>query len=191
MTERIAGRETSRTNASDEETLAREVPAEFEAALCRYHDELLRYMRTRLDDHAAAADLVQEACARIMRYRDRLEGEALRSMLYRIVNNLLVDHWRRAQARNLKEHVPIEDEPLAAPDPSPEDALAEEQRLAALKKAIQSLPPKRRRVLIMARLQGKPHAEVARECGISVSGVEKHLARAIVACGDLMRKWDL
>lgn len=191
MAERIAGRGTTRADASGEEALAREVPAEFEAALCHYHAELLRYLHTRLDDHAAAADLVQEACARIMRYRDRLEGEALRSMLYRIVNNLLVDHWRRSQARNLKEHVPIEDEPLAAPEPSPEDALAEEQRLAALKKAIQSLPPKRRRVLILARLQGLSHAEVARECGISVSGVEKHLARAIVACGDLMRKLDL
>lgn len=183
MPKRVAGLETPGSTG--------EGSAEFEADLCRYHAELLRYLHTRLDDHAIAADLVQEACVRIMRYRERLEGDALRSMLYRIVNNLIVDHWRRTEARNLKDHVPIEDEPLAAPDPQPEDALAEEQRLAALKRAIQSLPPKRRRVLILARLKGKSHAEVARECGISISGVEKHLARAIVACGDLMRNLDL
>lgn len=183
MPKRVAGLETPGSTGQGS--------AEFEADLCRYHAELLRYLHTRLSDHAVAADLVQEACARILRYRDRLEGDALRSMLYRIVNNLLVDHWRRAEARNLKEHVPVEDQHLAAPEPLPEDAIAEEQRLAALKRAIQALPPKRRRVLVLARLQGKPHAEVARECGISISGVEKHLARAIVACGDLLRKLDL
>lgn len=189
--ERVVGAGSTGADAADGEAVNREPPAAFEADLCRYHTELLRYLRTKLNDHNVAADLVQEACVRIMRYRERLEGDALRSMLYRIVNNLLVDHWRRTEARNLKDHVPIEDEPLAAPDPQPEDALVEEQRLAALKRAIQSLPPKRRRVLILARLQGKPHAEVARECDISVSGVEKHLARAIVACGDLLRKSDL
>lgn len=165
--------------------------ARFDADLARFHAELLRYTRSRVNDIEVAADLVQEACVRVMRYRGTLGSESLRSMLYRIINNLLADHWRRAQTRFADAHVSLDAEPIPALAPLPEDALADEERMAALKRAIMSLPPKRRQILILARLQGKSHSEIARECGITVSTVEKHLARAIVACGVFVGNQDL
>lgn len=165
--------------------------AAFDANLERLHAELLRYTRSRVNDIEVAADLVQEACLRVMRYRGTLGSESLRSMLYRILNNLLADHWRRAQTRFTHAHVPLDAEPIPALGPLPEDALADEERMAALKRAIMALPPKRRQILILARLHGKSHSEIARECGITVSTVEKHLARAIVACGELVGNQDL
>lgn len=170
---------------------AHDSAASFEADLARHHAELLRYLRARLNDRELAADVVQEACIRVLRYRDQLSGDSLRSMLYRIVNNLLADHWRRNQARSADDHICIDDEPVADPQPQPDEVLAQAQRMAALKRAVMALPPKRRQVLIMVRLQGQCQADVARALGITVSAVEKHLARAIVACGDLVGNLDL
>jgi RNA polymerase sigma factor (sigma-70 family) len=87
--------------------------------------------------------------------------------------------------------VSLDDEEIADNVPLPEDALAEEERRNALKRAIMTLPPKCRNVFIMARLQGKPHSEIARECGITVSAVEKHLSRALLTCGALVGNKDL
>lgn len=173
------GAGTSRANAA------------FDADLERLSVELLRYTRTRISDAEVAADVVQDACLRAMRYRGSLGAESLRSMLYRIVNNLLADHWRRASFRNAEGHVPLDPETMVAVEPQPDEELAEEQRMAALKRAIMALPPKRRQVLILARLQGKSHTEIAQICGITVSTVEKHLARAIIACGETVGKLDL
>lgn len=177
------------TDNDDTEEKAREA---FDADLCSYHDELFRHLKSRLDDRDAASDLVQETCIRALRYRDRLDGDPLRPLLYRIANNLLVDHWRRNQRHHEDQHIPLtEAEPIAADLRAPEDALADAQRLAALKRAIRALPPKRRRVFVLVRLHGKSYAEVARRCGISVGAVEKHVARAVVFCGERLRRKPL
>lgn len=173
------------------EGAARDGAGSFEADLERCHAELLRYLRTRLQDRDAAADLVQEASLRALRYRDQLTGDALRSMLYRIANNLLADHWRRAQVRGGDDWVDIDTEPIADTQPQPDEALVQAQRMVLLKRAVMALPPKRRQVLVMVRLQGLCHAEAARRLGITVSAVEKHLARAIAACGDHVGSYDL
>lgn len=186
MTSDVAG-----VGAAHGDGLFSEPQTGFDADLGRFHTELLRYVRSRLNDNEIAADLVQESCVRALRYRDSLSGERLRSMLYRIANNLLADHWRRAQTRHTGAHVSLEDQEIADNVPLPEDALAEEERRAALKRVIMSLPPKCRNVFIMARLQGKPHSEIARECGITVSAVEKHLSRALLTCGALVGNKDL
>lgn len=174
------------------ETFVEKARTGFDADLCGFHGELLRYLSSRVNDRDAAADLVQETCIRALRYREELSGTSLRSMLYRIANNLVTDYWRRAQTHHTAEHVSLlESEPIAVNMPLPEEVLEQQQRLAALKHAVMALPPKRRRVFIMARLQGKSHSEIAHACGISISAVEKHLARAIVACSARVGKQDL
>lgn len=165
--------------------------AVFEADLGRLHVEISRYLRSRMHDAATAEDLAQETCMRALRYRPTLHGDGLRSMLYRIANNLLADHWRRAHSRNVDQHVPIEEDALPSQAPAMEDLLIGEQRREALKRAIMRLPPKCRQVFIMARVQGLPHSRIAAECGITVATVDKHLARAIVICADIISGQDL
>jgi RNA polymerase sigma-70 factor (ECF subfamily) len=53
------------------------------------------------------------------------------------------------------------------------------QELAAFRDAVNRLPPRCRAVFILRKLELLPHEEIARRLGITVSTVDKQLARAL------------
>ena len=67
------------------------------------------------------------------------------------------------------------------PDPAPStvDSIIADQERAVLHRAIADLPPGAARALRLHRFEGLGQVDVAREMGISRSGVEKHLATAM------------
>jgi len=74
--------------------------------------------------------------------------------------------------------------------PGPDRHLLARRDLEALEAAITALPPKCRTVFLLSRIEGLSNAEVAKRCGISVKMVEKHLAKAIVACRARVGNFD-
>ena len=110
-----------------------------------------------------------------------------RAYLFRMANNLVLDTRRgrrRAMARDhgwlaLEGHADAPAEARADPAPDAETVMAHAQELALLRAAIDALPPGAARALRLHRIDGLPHADVARIMGISRSGVEKHLAVAL------------
>lgn len=72
-------------------------------------------------------------------------------------------------------------------------ALAEEQldankKLAALAMAVALLPPQCRRVFIMARVEGLRHKQIASRLSITVSNVEKLVAKGLLKCNRYLRE---
>lgn len=148
----------------------------------RHHAELLRVLRSRLPNEQDAADLAQEAYARLLRYEGQYTADELRRMLFRIASNLLTDHWRWSRLRSASTHMPIDDLDVDSGLPSQDRQLAGEQRLKKLEEAILAMPEKRRMTFILSRIQGMTNYEIAERCAISVKTVEKHLAIALAEC---------
>ncbi len=161
-----------------------EVCARFDDALARHRPELLRYLRTKVANEADAADIAQDACARLLLYRDRPDsGVDPRLMLFRIANHLVVDYYRHFHRHRAGEHVTLDDAgPLPSADPPQLERIAAEQALLALKRAIERLPSRQRLVFMLNRFQGLTYAQIARKLEISETMVEKHIARAMLAC---------
>ena len=158
--------------------------AGFDASLAECRDDLLAYLRKQLGDGETAADLAQEALARMMKYRDAPEIEDRRSMLFRIATNLVAEHHRTQARRHEAMHVPLSDaDPLPTDTPSVE-AIVEARRMVDLliKRAILGLPPRCALAFTLSRFDGLSHQEIANIMGISAKMVEKHVARALVAC---------
>jgi RNA polymerase sigma-70 factor (ECF subfamily) len=63
-----------------------------------------------------------------------------------------------------------------------EQELETQRELEALGTVVAALPPQCRRVLIMRKIFGFTHREIARHMDISVRTVEKHLAKALQRC---------
>ncbi len=151
----------------------------------RYHCELLNFLARQVNDRDAAADLVQESYARVLAVQH--SGQAVldvRALLYHTARNLVIDHYRRAKVRH-HDHLDVIPEDQNPPTPQhlqPEEALASQQVIRAYVAAIKALPPRCREAFVLHVFDELSHAQIARHMGISVSMVEKHVVRGMVAC---------
>lgn len=151
----------------------------------RFYRELLNFLNRQVHDRDTAADLAQESYARVLAAQQAgppvLDARAL---LYRTARNLVTDQHRRAEVRRHEnlDTVTEPDEQCAPAHLQPEEALASRQTVHAYAQVIENLPPRCREAFVLHIIEGLPQAEIARQMGISVSMVEKHVIRGTLAC---------
>jgi RNA polymerase sigma factor (sigma-70 family) len=127
-----------------------------------------------------AEDLIQEAFIRLHQYCRTHEVRQEEAFLVRTVQNLSVDAHRASHA-DLYVSDPIERLQLLDTRPTPDEDLALTQRLDQVRAVLDSLKPRTREIFLMHRLDGHSSGQIAADFGISVSAVEKHIARAVLA----------
>lgn len=125
-----------------------------------------------------ARDLVQEAFLRLSSIDLRRSGSISRPAEYlrQIARNLLKDRAKAARRHAVDAHVNADDCDLAGVDELAR--LEARDSLVRLESAIKSLKPKTREIFMAHHLEGLGYAEIAARTGLSVSGVEKQVARA-------------
>ena len=135
-----------------------------------------------------AEDLVQEAFVRLQAYVEAHEVETPEAFLVRTAVNLSVDQNRRRR-RAPFDHRAANLELAVDSSPRPDEVLDAQERLRRAREGLMQLSPRTRRILLGQRLDGLSHAELARQEGISVSAVEKHVAKAMAFMTGWMRQW--
>lgn len=155
-----------------------------------HYDELIAFVRRKVDCPALAADIVQETYVRLAGGPAPGLARNPRAFLYRVAGNLVIDHLRQRQSR--AKHVTSDPLPEAVADaePSAEARLEARQRLALLAAAVDELPPRCRQVFILRKLEGLEQAEIAEALGISRNMVEKHLRKALLHCAMRLKQLD-
>ncbi|MEZ5317099.1 MAG: sigma-70 family RNA polymerase sigma factor [Vicinamibacterales bacterium] len=138
----------------------------------------LRFVRS----HEDAADLAQDVFVRAFKGLDRFKGEAsLGTWLYRVGVNVCLN--RIAVKRPASEPLePTEHVDVRAEDPF--DRVARSERSAAMRAAIDQLPPKQRATVILRVYQDLSHEEIAQVLGSSVGAVKANFFHAL---GNLKR----
>lgn len=126
-----------------------------------------------------ARDLVQDVLARMLATEAWGAIVNPRTYMLRMMRNLAIDRLRRAKIIDFRHFVEFEN--FDAPDDTPDQhRIAEDrQQLDDLAHAIRALPDKCRTVFERCRVDGQSPRRIADELGISLSTLEKRLARAI------------
>jgi len=105
--------------------------------------------------------------------------------LYRMATNHFLIHRRGAGRRVRREEdwvdVHTGDPPELDEKPSTETSLIAREQLAILQAVIDRMPERTRMIFRRFRLDGETRPSIASDLGISISAVEKHLARAYEA----------
>lgn len=143
-------------------------------------DELTRYLTRLTGNVATAEDLAQEAGVRLLRTARTETIREPRAWLFHAGANLARDALRRRMTADAATRALHYDESMKA-GVTPDEQASVEQELAALAKAVEALPPQAKKILILARVEGLSHKEIARRLGIASKTVENHLGRAVAA----------
>lgn len=152
----------------------------------RYHDLRERLAR-RLGSTELASEALHEVYLRLGRTDTPGAVASPRAYLFKAAYNLATDR-RRSERRRARHAVSDADVMLDIPDgqPGPDGIVEARIELAALARALLALPPRQRAILIAARYQQLPRAEIARRFGISRRTVQFELQRALEACREHM-----
>lgn len=140
----------------------------------RYHA-----LATRLVGAADAEDLVQEAYAKLLCAPDwRAIGNPVGFTL-RVVHNLALDRLRRARIVRIDQIAAADLMEIRDDVPDALAILSGKTELAALVAAVDRLPSQCRKVVRMRKFDGLAPQAIADSLGLSVSTVEKHLAKGL------------
>ena len=145
------------------------------------YDELKMRLAQRLGSTDVAGDVMQDTWLRLARAEAIGAVRNPGSYLLRVVLNVAEDR-RRAERRHLSaaeidKLLHLADE---APDPAQvAEARSDHDALAAV---LAELPPRRRAILLAARLDNLPRQEIADRLGISLRLVSKELHLAHEYC---------
>jgi RNA polymerase sigma-70 factor (ECF subfamily) len=148
----------------------------FEEVVRRTHRHVYTQALRLVGDPQEAEDVAQEAYLRVYRGLAGFRGDAqFETWLYRIVSNAAMSHLRkRRRFGDL-----VKDSPEEPAEP-PSTALVAEETVDrdALTKALGSLPPSLRVVVILKDVYGLSCREIGDEIGVSEGAVKVRLHRA-------------
>jgi RNA polymerase sigma factor (sigma-70 family) len=150
----------------------------------RYHRPLFRYFVSMNSQREQAEDLVQEVFFRILRYRTSYDpAHSFTGWMYQIARNASVDQARKAGAAQVVDIDTFMERraEFVSASPGPEESASRVQDLALLRRAMGQLPEDKREILVLSRLQGMKHEDIAEVLGCEVGAVKVRVYRAIRA----------
>jgi RNA polymerase sigma-70 factor (ECF subfamily) len=154
-----------------------------QVVFARIRSALMRRGRSAQD----ADDLVQEAWVRLACYERAHEVAQPEAFLMRTALNLSIDA-HRVQV-NHGEQVLVEEVILVDTAPDAEAVLLARERTARLSVCLGRLNGKTRDIFLSHRLEGLSYQAIAQRHGLSVSSVEKHVAKALLQLTSWMKGW--
>lgn len=157
---------------------------DWKAAFARVKAALVRRGRT-LDE---AEDLVQEAWLRLACYQLAKSVDNPEAFLMRTALNLSIDAHRSQVARG--QAVMLEDAMLVDSTPSAETIVLGRERALHLSKGLARLNENTCSILLAHRYEGLSYQEIADRHKVSVSAVEKQIAKAMLQVTMWMQGWE-
>jgi len=122
-------------------------------------------------------EILQELFFKIWEVRTQIDPEkSFKSYLFRIAENLVNDYFRKvAKDKRLLARVVASSSELYLH--IEEDMLSKEEALK-LQEAINLMPPQRKMVFTLCKLEGKSYKEVEEIMGINVKTISSHMLQA-------------
>jgi RNA polymerase sigma-70 factor (ECF subfamily) len=152
---------------------------QFEELFARYERKIFNLLLRLVGDYEDAADLTSETFVRALRAADKFRGEAQAyTWLYRIAVNLSKNYFRSKAAR---PETPVEGEvhsQPAAQQGSPEALMQQRELQREVERALLSLPPEARLLILLRDVQGLTYQEIAEVTDSTPDLVKSRLFRA-------------
>lgn len=144
----------------------------------QYHSKVYRFVLRFTKDEVSAADVTQTLFIKLWEKRQSLSTQKdLEAQIFTIAKNLAIDSLRAAERKRRHEATFVAQ--LNNASNTTENTVFANDFQQALDAAIQDLPPRRRTIFKMNRLEGKTYKEIAEQLSISPKTVEHQMSQAL------------
>lgn len=133
-------------------------------------------------------DLIQDVYIRVAERGGLDDVRAPRAFLCKVARNLALNEKNKSSTRLNSQLEDVLSEHNTPTTMSLDEQAEQHQRFTHFCEVINSLPAQCRRVFIMKKFEGLPSAEIAQNLSITVSTVDKHLAKGMIECKEALRK---
>ncbi len=156
--------------------MARSLEAEFMKVYEEHSDAIFRYCYFRLYNREKAKDMAQEAFLKAWGYlKNGNQVDNLRAFIYRVANNLIIDHVRKKKEASLEV---LEE---AGFQPSIDGEAEQAIRIDGifLQETLQEIEEEYRDVVYMRYIEGLQPREIAEILGESVNVISVRIHRGL------------
>jgi RNA polymerase sigma-70 factor (ECF subfamily) len=177
-----------RVAAGDEES--------FNYLVQKYHRPMIHFLFRMVRNQGVAEEMAQEVFLRIYRSRESYRAEAkFTTWLYRIATNLAVNHARDTRHERSAQTIYL-DSPdpetgttpdVADDEPSVEQRLLRDERMAAIRQHVMALPERQRMAVLMHKYQGMDYKQIGEVLKLSESATKSLLFRAYQTLRDKLK----
>ncbi|EPJ45959.1 MAG: ECF subfamily RNA polymerase sigma-24 factor [Osedax symbiont Rs1] len=141
---------------------------------------LAGFLKRRLNCSHQAADLVQETYLKIIINGKIPPAVYARQYLSKIAKGLVIDHYRRWRIE--QAYLESLQHLTAAHQCSPEQHLQIIETLIEIDTLLHNLSVRAREAFLLRKLEGLSYQAIAKQMDISVSSVEKYVAKGLQVC---------
>lgn len=209
MASRRARSRTRNCNTRSENTFEKEdrlaTAKEIDRFLASVERRAFKHAAFTVRDDEAALDIVQDSMMKLTDSYSEKPIEELPMLFTRILQNTILDHFRRTKTRaqytvnfsdlgsaeagddfdpleilEMEDGAIGKDEPLAS--------LEQAQSMAVIEEALQKLPARQRQAFLLRYWEDHDTAETAQIMGCSEGSVKTHCSRAVQALQGLLRQ---
>jgi len=164
----------------------------------KYHRAMIHFLMRMVRNQAVAEELAQDVFLRVYRSRESYRAEAkFTTWLYRIATNLAVNYARDTKheraAQTVYLDVPDEETgttpDVADDDPTVEQRLLRDERMAAIRNHVMALPERQRMAVLMHKYQGMDYRQIGEVLKLSESATKSLLFRAYQTLRDKLKEF--
>src|ERR1700691_5281473 len=162
----------------------------------KHYRAMIHFLFRMVRNQAVAEELAQEVFLRVYRSRESYRAEAkFTTWLYRIATNLAVNHARDTRHERSAQTIYLDapdEETGSTPDvaddePSVEQRLMRDERMAAIRKHVMELPERQRMAVLMHKYQGMDYRQIGDVLKLSESATKSLLFRAYQTLRDKLK----
>lgn len=157
----------------------------FKQLLKKYHDPIFNLVYRMIHDKQQVEDLTQETFVKAFASLKYFNEEyAFSTWLYKIATNSSIDFIRKKKLNTFSIDKPVameeSDFSFELPDTTyqPDKTLMQGQRSKMIEEAIDKLPEKYRKVIILRHTEERDYAEIAKILKLPIGTVKAHIFRA-------------
>ncbi len=162
----------------------------FKLLFDRYHKRLYSFLFDLLKSKEDAEEIVQEAFIKIWENRENfLEDYPFEPLLFRIARNTSLNYSRKRVNRAVFEKNFSFSSDLSAGSADEYILLQETQNI--IDAILNGLPPKRKEIFLLQKVEGLSRQEIAEKLGISVITVDHQLFKANRYMLEEIKKYSL